>query len=298
MVNLKNVLESNIINTKGIVYKITNLVTGKVYIGKTINSFRVRYFGKLGNCKVFRTHNDELQMDLYEYGLSNFKVELLAKNIFDEDLLGEIEKEAITEYGKYFHMYNKVYNNISCENTKLIKRSIIKDFLNLDIPDNYKSRFMYMCTFMDCENNLVVGKTSDRRKIKENELKDILKLSERETIRTKKYLLEQNLISIENNFIKVNLPLNYRDLVDSKDFIRNVYEQLPISRTKRLSQLLYVLNYYHYDFKVLCENPIETERENIRELTFGGVFKKIGVNRKTASRLKGDLLNIKIENVA
>ncbi|MDK0740199.1 hypothetical protein P7A62_00605 [Clostridium perfringens] len=298
MVNLKNVLESNIINTNGVVYKITNLVTGKVYIGKTINSFRVRYFGKLGNCKVFRTHNDELQMDLYEYGLSNFKVELLVENILDEDLLAEIEKIAIDEYKKYFHMYNKVYNNINRENAKLIKRSIIKDFLDLDIPHNYKSRFMYMCTFMDCENNLVVGKTSDRRKIKDSELKDILRLGKTETARTKKYLLENNLISIENNFIKVNLPLNYRDLVDSKDFIRNVYEQLPISRTKKLSQLLYVLNYYHYDFKVLCENPIETDEENIRKISFSSIFKRMGKSKSQTSRLKSDLLNIKIENVA
>lgn len=60
----------------GIIYKITNLINDKIYIGQTTLTFKKRYDGgKWWN----KTHNIHLKSSVDKYGLSNFEV----NEIFD-----------------------------------------------------------------------------------------------------------------------------------------------------------------------------------------------------------------------
>ena len=54
----------------GYIYKVTNLINGKVYIGQTTIGFDLRYRGAISN-----THNTHLKRAIEKYGEENFKVE-------------------------------------------------------------------------------------------------------------------------------------------------------------------------------------------------------------------------------
>lgn len=55
----------------GVIYKITNKINGKVYIGQTIDGFKIRYDG--GKWWV-QTHNKHLKSSVLKYGFENFEV--------------------------------------------------------------------------------------------------------------------------------------------------------------------------------------------------------------------------------
>ena len=71
-----------------IIYKITNLINGKVYIGQTIRTFNKWYNGAgIGAERVLRyfeinkdnKKNEHLNNALIKYGTNNFKVEIICK---------------------------------------------------------------------------------------------------------------------------------------------------------------------------------------------------------------------------
>jgi group I intron endonuclease len=104
------------------IYKITNLVNGKSYIGQTINTFNERYpYGGEGAERVFnylamreqksKAYNERLYYNGHllkafrKYGIENFTVEIIdtAKNI---DELNEKEKYWVNRYNAMENGYN------------------------------------------------------------------------------------------------------------------------------------------------------------------------------------------------
>ena len=55
----------------GYIYKITNRINGKIYIGQTINGFDNRY--RCGNVEKY-THNIHLKKSIDKYGIENFEI--------------------------------------------------------------------------------------------------------------------------------------------------------------------------------------------------------------------------------
>ena len=106
----------NLVTKKMVVYKITNLIDGKIYIGQTVRTFNERYnetgvgVERVFNClKTNYTEKCErLRNALIEYGTNNFKVEILCQcKTVDE--LKEREEYYITLYGS--RDCRKGYNN-------------------------------------------------------------------------------------------------------------------------------------------------------------------------------------------
>lgn len=98
-----------------IIYKITNLVNKKVYIGQTIRTFNKRYVGAgIGIERVKGTYemngntkNEHLYNSILKYGVKNFKVEILCQCESVEEL-NKKEKEFIALYNS--NDYEKGYN--------------------------------------------------------------------------------------------------------------------------------------------------------------------------------------------
>jgi rubrerythrin len=99
-----------------IVYKITNLINNKVYIGQTVRTFNLRYRGRgVGAERVLnmlsadssKHINEHLYNSMMKYGVENFKVEIICK-CKDTDELNEKEKYYIELYDST--NWNKGYN--------------------------------------------------------------------------------------------------------------------------------------------------------------------------------------------
>lgn len=93
----------------GIVYKWTNLVNGKGYVGKALNE-KQRYFQHLsGKVKSGRHGMRKLQLidfKIQQYGASNFKYEVLKRDVPRDELIVEEGKSMVEENTMVPHGYN------------------------------------------------------------------------------------------------------------------------------------------------------------------------------------------------
>ena len=86
----------------GVVYKITNKINGKVYIGQTTSTFDNRYKGDLYKY----THNIHLKRAIGKYGIDNFSIEKEFKLAYSKEELDNLEKEYIIKFDCINNGYN------------------------------------------------------------------------------------------------------------------------------------------------------------------------------------------------
>lgn len=92
----------------GTIYKITNLINQKIYIGKTIRDPRIRWQEHLQYSHQNSRYNTPLYQAIRKYGAENFMFEVIEENIDNEKLLNEKEKNYIEIYHSTSH--DKGYN--------------------------------------------------------------------------------------------------------------------------------------------------------------------------------------------
>ena len=88
------------------IYKIENLVNGKVYIGLTNNLLRRknRHFGDLRR----QVHDNKfLQKEFNQYGEDNFSFECIYQGDMTNEEVSEKEQYYIQQYDSYFNGYNQ-----------------------------------------------------------------------------------------------------------------------------------------------------------------------------------------------
>lgn len=106
------------IDVYGFIYKITNKVNGKVYIGQTINGFDKRYIRKgIDIEKVYKTHkynkennrsyNEHLYNSIEKYGFDNFDVVKVLDVAFSKSELNIKEKCWVSIYDSFKNGYNQ-----------------------------------------------------------------------------------------------------------------------------------------------------------------------------------------------
>src|SRR5690554_476411 len=90
------------------IYKITNLIDGKVYIGQTVN-YNKRKKRHLSSLKNGNHHNEHLQRAFDKHGEDSFKIELIKKCNIEE--LDKLERYYIKELDACNHDkgYNMMY---------------------------------------------------------------------------------------------------------------------------------------------------------------------------------------------
>ena len=87
------------------IYKITNLVNHKVYIGKTQLSIEERFKEHVRDSRREREEKRPLYDAMNKYGIENFVIELIEDNISDEDINNK-EQFYIKQYNSYIGFEN------------------------------------------------------------------------------------------------------------------------------------------------------------------------------------------------
>lgn len=88
----------------GFIYKVTNNLNQKVYIGKTSETVQKRFKEHLNECQTQKSYGRPFHQALIKYGVENFSIEILEEAPIDE--LNEKEKFYIKKYDSYFNGYN------------------------------------------------------------------------------------------------------------------------------------------------------------------------------------------------
>ena len=92
------------------IYKITNQINKKCYIGKTLESIEKRWHQHKNEAEKDRSKNRPLYQAIRKYGIENFTIEIVEEisNILDTDI-NEREKYWIEYYGSFKNGYNATY---------------------------------------------------------------------------------------------------------------------------------------------------------------------------------------------
>ena len=86
----------------GCIYKITNKINGKSYIGQTTKDFDIRYHNNI----LKYTHNRHLKFAMKRYGVGNFEIDKCIDVAFNQSELDDKEKYYIQIYNSYLNGYN------------------------------------------------------------------------------------------------------------------------------------------------------------------------------------------------
>lgn len=114
---------------KGSLYKITNLVNSKIYIGKTYVELKDRWkLHKYDALREDRPNKTKFQNAIRKYGPENFKIELIAQ--FEEGELEQKEIEYIQKYDSYKNGYNSTLGGDGYKIDTLDEQLIISMYKN------------------------------------------------------------------------------------------------------------------------------------------------------------------------
>ena len=202
------------------VYKITNIINGKIYVGESLNIDKRWEEHKL-ELENREHHSYKLQEDYYTYGKDNFKFEIL--ETIDDDLKQIIQKCLLYILeDKYIKQYNSINKGYNVENTlELILKGEKQIFDSLD--PNKKFASLLENVIKNIKKNKGIY-TPTRNSLKVN-VKPKLDLSQ---------LSNENYINLlyneENKNIIKNICNNY---IFNEEFIRlsNVLKDIGFNTT-------------------------------------------------------------------
>jgi len=114
-------------NFYGIIYKITNNINGKIYIGQTKNTFNKRYKNNFEKYAI----NPLLKSDIKQYGYNNFTIDKEIDVALNKDELNQKEIYWIEFYNSFNREYG--YNmRTGCHKRKVMnEEDIRKMFINI-----------------------------------------------------------------------------------------------------------------------------------------------------------------------
>lgn len=91
------------INSIGRIYKITNLINNKVYVGQTVMTLKERWWGHCSNL-YSKAQDMIIKRAIKKYGKENFRIELIEECPIEE--IDDREIYWIKEYDSYYNGYN------------------------------------------------------------------------------------------------------------------------------------------------------------------------------------------------
>lgn len=113
------------------IYKITNLINGKSYIGKTLSTIEERWKEHCRDARRERCEKRPLYSAINKYGIENFKVEQIEE--CDDNIVNEREVYWIEYFGTFKNGYNATIGgdgkhyldyDLICETYKQVKNTV------------------------------------------------------------------------------------------------------------------------------------------------------------------------------
>ena len=171
-------------------------------------------------------------------------------------------------------------------------------------------RFMMLATCLTFGGNLF---DSNRNKVKKSSLKNIWDTTSKNSINeTYNLLLECEYIYVtEEGYIMLNEEIIVKGAIDNfeelrkedhsltytrifVDNLRDMFKGTEPKQRKHLANLFKILPYVNFKYNVFCSNPTEVDKTKLELLDWTDLAKICGYNIDNASRLKKDLMKLKI----
>lgn len=161
------------------------------------------------------------------------------------------------------------------------------------------ARLVYLATYINKDNYIAFdnGRIMTRQNIQE-----VLRLDNRTFMRFLKEARANNYLLEDDTGFR--LPLDKfgkgtmtkdKNQVAAKLFIHSVrflYENATVSSHKMLGYLYVIVPYINLTYNVLCENPLETDKDKVRKMTVETLCEKLGLDVSHSGRFVNQLLKI------
>ena len=176
-----------------------------------------------------------------------------------------------------------------------------------ELPGKYVAMLFYLATFDGYGGYLTTGKKPVLRK----QLPKILSVTETTAYRFWKSLFKAGIatedaegkLSLNEEYFQIGslerktvAVLKEQEMYLSRAYvksIRDLYEASQPGTRNCLGHLFQILPFVNREYNIVCYNPLETELEKIRPMSFGEVCEAIGYDTENASRLLRELLKLK-----
>lgn len=227
----------------------------------------------------------EQATDEYKEGYSQGVIDSQKKKEIIKDIM-EMKEEQTDFHKRLLDTYGSFYFNF---------------YKRIKIEGQFLFRFIYLCSFMNYDGYLSDG----RRLLREADFIDILLLGKSEYYKTKDYLLEKDLISINaEGLISVNSKyckkgkINKTKVVEVirmfNNGIQELYQKALPREHKKLAILLDILPYINYKYNIICYNPTEENIELIKPIKMPDLCEMLGYDRSNSSRIKKQLFSLRV----
>lgn len=171
-------------------------------------------------------------------------------------------------------------------------------------------RFMMLATCLTFGGNLF---DSNKNRVKKSSLKNIWDTTSKNSINeTYNLLLECEYIYVtKEGYIMLNEEIIVKGAIDNfeelrkkdhsltytrifVDNLRDMFKGTEPKQRKHLANLFKILPYVNFKYNVFCSNPTEIDKTKLELLDWTDLAKICGYNIDNASRLKKDLMKLKI----
>lgn len=219
-----------------------------------------------------------------------------------EKILQKLDGENFIKqyFGSYYHF---IYGSL-CDYSKEDKRMEL----------NHGARLLRLACEMEYDTGRLVDLDSKPYKsLTEEQIINLLKISERDWQRTRKYLVDKGLLKYEGKgknkefylnteiCLKGELPakaINTKVLGISRVFNHSysyMYDNLEKKERNTLFYLARLLPFVNVEYNIVCGNPLEENIKEIVPLSVGEICKIIDIEPQHFSRLMNKLMKLKVQ---
>ena len=132
------------------IYKITNTLDGRVYVGKT-HDLDKRILQHFSDLRKGKHHSHKLQRAVDKYGIDNFKVSFEEVEVPDEDALSLLEIQEIEKCDSYNNGYNETLGGDGNKTALTFEESI----LVYQILQRYKGVNRQIAQYFSCDHTVI-----------------------------------------------------------------------------------------------------------------------------------------------
>jgi hypothetical protein len=231
--------------------------------------------------------------------------------IDDNFVVNELEDKTRTK--KYYEQ-NKLKKDFRKIQEEYLGRFVFFIFKNMDkleeiLNDNYLIKFLYCCSYI--KENGILMLDNNKTCIDKKKLKNLLRVGDKTFNEFYKVLKNNKLINEINNKIYINIHICWQGNKNVhekflnkkiKDFtrlyirtIRELYENTPSRKHKRLSIVYKLISYTNWKYNILCtlDTVEEIDRDKIKPLRIKDIIEILHYDKTNITRFKKDIYSLK-----